>query len=101
MRRWSMSITLLAILVFGAVGVGADEPEQCWWVQVAAFSDRGNAARAELELERAGEDPVVLEGLDGLWRVRVGSLVDQHEAERARNRITDAWPGSHIVPCGG
>jgi len=77
------------------------EPENCFWVQIGAFSDRGNAAGAEGELERTGEDAVMLEGLDGLWRVRVGPFDQELEAERARNRITDAWPGSHVVPCGG
>jgi rare lipoprotein A len=77
------------------------EPEICLWVQIGAFSDRGNAAGAERELESTGEVAVMLEGLDGLWRVRVGPFDQELEAERARNRITDAWPGSHIVPCGG
>jgi rare lipoprotein A len=79
----------------------AVEPEICFWVQVGAFSDRGNAEGVERELERTGEDAVMLEGLDGIWRVRVGPFEKESEAERARNRITDAWPGSHIVPCGG
>ncbi len=77
------------------------EPEDCFWVQVAAFSDSGNARRAEAELERSGETTVVLEGYDELWRVRVGPFESEKDAERARTRITDAWPGSTIVPCGG
>lgn len=81
--------------------VREDDPADCFWVQVGAFSDSGNAYRAEAELERSGETAVVLEGYDELWRVRVGPFDRKKDAERARNRITDAWPGSSIVPCGG
>ena len=80
---------------------GPNTPEKCYWVQVGAFSDRDNAARAERELERAGEDVVMLESVDGLWRVRVGPFDKEQAAERARNRVTDAWPGAHVLPCGG
>jgi len=68
---------------------------------VGAFGDLDNARRAEAELERNGEEAVVLEGLDELWRVRVGPFDQEELAERARNRITDAWPGAHVIPCGG
>jgi len=78
-----------------------EEPEACFWVQVGAFGDPGNARKAEAELERNGEEAVVLEGLDELWRVRVGPFDQEKLAERARNRITDAWPGAHVIPCGG
>ena len=77
------------------------ESHGCFWVQVGAFSDRDNAARAETELERFGEEAVVLEGVAGLWRVRVGPFEKEKAAEKARNRVTDAWPGAHVVPCGG
>ena len=80
--------------------VSADT-DDCFWVQVGAFSDRGNAARAEKELERAGEEAVMLEGLDGLWRVRLGPFDTEKKAERARNRVTDDWPSAHVVACGG
>jgi rare lipoprotein A len=73
----------------------------CFWVQVGAFSERDRAVRVEQELEREGEPAVILEGLDKLWRVRLGPFDSKQEAERARNRITDDWPGSNIVPCGG
>jgi rare lipoprotein A len=79
----------------------AEEPESCFWVQVGAFGDAGNARRAESELEQNGDEAVVLEGVDGLWRVRVGPFDKGKAAEQARNRITDAWPGAHILPCGG
>jgi len=79
----------------------AEEPENCFWVQVGAFGDAGNARRAETELERLGEEAVLLEGLDELWRVRVGPFDKEKQAEKARNRVTDAWPGAHVIPCGG
>ena len=79
----------------------AGESQGCFWVQVGAFGDRENARRAERELERSGEEAVVLEGVAGLWRVRVGPFDKEKAAEKARNRVTDAWPGAHVVPCGG
>jgi rare lipoprotein A len=79
----------------------SQEPENCFWVQVGAFGDPSNARRAEAELERNGEEAVVLEGLDDLWRVRVGPFDEEKLAEGARNRITDAWPGANVIPCGG
>jgi rare lipoprotein A len=78
-----------------------EESESCFWVQVGAFGEVSNARRAETQLERGGEQAVVLEGVDGLWRVRVGPFDKQRAAGKARNRITDAWPGAHVVPCGG
>ena len=78
-----------------------EKPADCFWVQVGAFGGPSNARRAEAELERNGEEAVVLEGLDELWRVRVGPFDQEKLAERARNRITDAWPTAHVVPCGG
>ncbi len=77
------------------------EPESCFWVQVAAFGEVGNARRAQETLAGAGESAVVLEGLDALYRVRLGPFTDRKDAELARNRVTDAWPGAHVVPCGG
>jgi rare lipoprotein A len=79
----------------------AEEPVDCFWVQVGAFGDPDNARRAEAELEKAGETAVVLAGLDELWRVRVGPFDKEELAERARDRITDAWPTARIIPCGG
>ena len=73
----------------------------CFWVQIGAFSERDRAVRVEAELETSGEVAVILEGLDELWRVRLGPFDEKPEAERARNRVTDAWPGANIVPCGG
>ena len=79
----------------------SEETEECFWVQVGAFSDRGNAARAEKDLEQKGESATMLEGLDGLWRVRLGPFDAEAKAEKARNRVTNDWPGAHVVPCGG
>jgi rare lipoprotein A len=81
--------------------MGAEDPEICFWVQVGAFTDSENARKAERELDRSGEEAVVLEGFDGLWKVRVGPFDKPKAAEKARNRVTDAWPGAHVVPCGG
>jgi rare lipoprotein A len=77
------------------------EPESCFWVQVAAFGEVSNARRAQETLAAAGESAVVLEGIDALYRVRLGPFTDRKDAELARNRVTDAWPGSNLVPCGG
>lgn len=77
------------------------EQAACLWVQVGAFGDRDNARRAESDLERSGEEAVVLEGRDGLWRVRVGPFDDETGAAAARDRVVGAWPGAHVVPCGG
>jgi len=77
------------------------ESEGCFWVQVAAFGEVSNARRAQGALAGAGETAVVLEGVDALYRVRLGPFTDTKDAERARNRVTDTWPGSKIVPCGG
>ena len=80
---------------------GTEEHQGCFWVQVGAFSEVSNARGVEAELERGGEQAVVLEGGDGLWRVRVGPFEKEQGAEKAHKRVIDAWPGAHIVPCGG
>jgi rare lipoprotein A len=79
----------------------ARQSSDCFWVQVGAFGDADNARRAESALEQSGEEAVVLEGLDELWRVRVGPFDKEKQAEKARNRVTEAWPGAHVIPCGG
>ena len=84
-----------------AVPAPAAESRECFWVQVGAFSERHRAGRVEAELESTGERATVLEGIDDLWRVRLGPFDNESEAERTRNRVTDAWPGAHITPCGG
>jgi rare lipoprotein A len=77
-----------------------EEPESCFWVQVGAFGEAANARGVESELERGGEKAVVLEGVDGLWRVRIGPFEKEKAAEKARSRVTDTWPGAHVVRCG-
>jgi cell division protein FtsN len=77
-----------------------EEPESCFWVQVGAFGEASNARGIEAELEGGGEQAVVLEGVDGLWRVRIGPFEKEKQAEKARNRVTDTWPGAHVVSCG-
>jgi rare lipoprotein A len=84
-----------------AVPAPAAESRECLWVQVGAFSERQRAERAEAELEATGERATILEGIDDLWRVRLGPFEHKSEAERTRNRVTDAWPGAHVTPCGG
>jgi len=85
----------------GSPPPAAVQPESCFWVQVGAFADVANARRAQEALAATGERAVVLEGLDELYRVRLGPFTEAAEAERARNRVTDAWPGAQVVACGG
>ncbi len=81
---------------------GAEPPTggDCLWIQVGAFSDLGNAERAERRLESAGETAVVIEGPGGLHRVRVGPFADESEARAALARIERDWPAAAAVPCG-
>jgi rare lipoprotein A len=74
---------------------------ECWWVQVGAFSDVGNARRAEKRLERAGEHAVVMETGEALYRVRVGPVDSEQTAEQIRRRILRDWPEAQLVICGG
>ena len=74
--------------------------EPCWWVQVGAFSDEGNAARVEHTLERAGEPAILMESPDGLYRVRVGPFSRERKAEKALKRVRKTYPESQLVPCG-
>ncbi len=72
----------------------------CWWVQVGAFGDPGNARRAVERLEAAGEHPVIVEGPGGLARVRVGPFDAERAVEKALERIRRDWPGAVLVTCG-
>jgi rare lipoprotein A len=74
--------------------------DDCLWVQVGAFSDLGNAERAERRLEAAGETAVIVEGPGGLQRVRIGPFADESEAREALARISSDWPEAKAVPCG-
>jgi rare lipoprotein A len=73
---------------------------ECWWVQVGAFADRWRAERAEERLESAGETAVVVEGPNGLHRVRVGPMDSRRAAEKALDRIRPEWPTATVVACG-
>jgi len=73
----------------------------CWWVQVGAFAEVGNARRAERALSSAGERAVVLEAGSGLYRVRVGPVESEEDARRIRRRVLDDWPDAQVVGCGG
>jgi rare lipoprotein A len=75
-------------------------PAECWWVQVGAFGERANAVRAEKRLEAAGEAAVVMEGPNGLYRVRVGPMTSKEQAEAARDRVLPDWPEAAVVACG-
>ena len=80
-----------------------DEPTAsvaCWWVQVGAFADPGNARRAVERLEAAGEHPVIVEGPGGLARVRVGPFDAERAVEKALERIRRDWPEAVLVACG-
>jgi rare lipoprotein A len=72
----------------------------CWWVQVGAFADPGNARRAVERLESAGEHPVIVEGPGGLARVRVGPFDAERAVEKALERIRSDWPEAVLVACG-
>ena len=72
----------------------------CWWVQVGAFGDPGNARRAVERLEAAGEHPVVVESPGGLARVRVGPFDAERAVEKALERILRDWPEAVLIACG-
>jgi DedD protein len=79
---------------------GAAEAE-CFWVQVGAFGDGDNAARARDRLRAAGQPAVVIEGPGGLERVRVGPFDRRADAERSAARLRREWPSAQVVACGG
>jgi rare lipoprotein A len=111
-RRVGLDVDGIAPVRIRVVGREASQPvaaappaavvePDCFWVQVGAFGEVANARRAQEALAAAGERAVVLEGLDELFRVRLGPFTSAADAERARNRVTDAWPGAQVVLCGG
>ncbi len=93
--------------------LGRDEPknpnppadtgsdEQCFWVQIGAFGDAANARRARQRLVDGGEPAVVMEGPDGLQRVRVGPFDREKDSEKALKRLRGDWPAARVVECGG
>lgn len=74
---------------------------ECWWVQIGAFGDRGNAERARDRLRDEGFTVVVMEAPGGLHRVRVGPFDDGREADRALAELLALYPPSKKVECGG
>ena len=80
----------------------AEADPECWWVQVGAFSDASNAARARQRLLGAGFPTVAMEGPGGLTRVRVGPYSAQGEAVASEQTLRGAgWPAAQLVECGG
>lgn len=74
--------------------------DDCLWIQIGAFGDISNGRRAERRLEDAGETAVIIEGPNGLHRVRLGPFDREKDAEKALERIAPDWPEAKIVPCG-
>jgi rare lipoprotein A len=79
----------------------AAEPKDCWWVQIGAFGDAANADRARDRLRDAGHPALVMEGPDGLQRVRVGPFDDDKAARRALNELIGLYPPAKVIACGG
>jgi rare lipoprotein A len=75
-----------------------DEPD--YFVQVASFADPYNAERAREELQASG--PVQIQEFEGsagtLYRVRIGPLTDQGDAENALRQAVDlGHPDARLV----
>ncbi|MCD4747876.1 MAG: septal ring lytic transglycosylase RlpA family protein [Thermoanaerobaculales bacterium] len=73
----------------------------CFWVQIGAFGDGANARRAQKWLADDGEKVLVMEGPDGLDRVRVGPFTNEDEAKKTQKRLRAEWPAARVVECGG
>jgi len=72
----------------------------CLWVQVGAFGDPTNAARAQHRLQEAGEKTVIVEGSDGLEKVRLGPFDQRRDAEAALDRVRSQFSGARVLECG-
>lgn len=72
----------------------------CVWIQVGAFGDLGNARRAVDWLRDHGYHAVLVEGPDGLQRVRVGPYDDGDDAERDLDKLRREYPPASLVDCG-
>ncbi|MGE3832813.1 MAG: septal ring lytic transglycosylase RlpA family protein, partial [Parvibaculaceae bacterium] len=75
-----------------------EEPD--YFVQVASFADPYNAERAREELQASG--PVQIQEFEGsagtLYRVRIGPLTDQGDAENALRQAVDlGHPDARLV----
>jgi rare lipoprotein A len=78
----------------------AHPADDCWWVQLGAFSSFDKARRIEQGLEADGEPAVAMEAPGGLHRVRVGPFDRRKPADRALDRLRRDWPEAVVVPCG-
>lgn len=77
------------------------ETKECYWVQVGAFSKQENADRALKMLKGSGEKGLIIEGPEGLLRVRSGPWDTAEDARDALERLHDDWPKARLVECGG
>ncbi len=73
---------------------------ECWWIQVGAFSEEGNAQRVREQLVDAGERVVLMEGPGGLHRIRLGPFKSEAKARDTLDRVHPTWPSSQLVECG-
>ncbi len=73
-----------------------------YWIQLAAFGDANNAQRLVDELRAAGLSaaPEILQGKDGLHRVRLGPLASVGDVDRLSDELQRARfaPGHVIIP---
>ena len=69
-----------------------------FWVQVFA-SHTGEGAEVEAQRARARQtDPVTIQFIGNLWKVRIGSFPDRQTAEMVRSRVQQlGWIDSWIV----
>lgn len=72
----------------------------CVWIQVGAFSDLGNARRAVDWLRDHDYPAVLIEGPDGLQRVRVGPYDKADDAARELKKLRREYPPANLVDCG-
>lgn len=72
---------------------------RCWEVQVGAFGEPDNIARARERLQAAGHSVRLLPASEGLTRVRVAVAGDRQEADRIARSLTRDYPGAAAVPC--
>lgn len=77
-----------------------DPPDDCWWVQIGAFSELENARRARARVEELGLPAVVMESPTGLDRVRAGPFDARDRAADALRRLHKDYPPARLVRCG-
>ena len=76
--------------------VSAPSPENCWMVQVGAFSDGENADLLRRSLEREGHGVQITTSPNGLYRVRTGPFQSRIEGERIMGETEGM-----LLGCGG